>query len=534
MSSQPPSRARSEPSPSPARRRTGEAVLLALGATVFFAWLAVRPEFLGNLSDSAVYLTEADFLSPFRAAPHSIGAAMFGDFSFPPLFPLLLAVLGGGSDYPEVSYLAGALMMGAAVAAVYVWLRSVAVARFAALTLTVVFALLPATLLAAMGLQSEPLYVALVFAGLAGLNTDPARPGAQRLGAVLVGLSALARSAGISVIAALIAHALLGRRRCSALLIGIALSPLLAWQACKYLLGLDASYLGGVPHDSAAAMLAFVAEQLGRNPAAMWRGLVSVFDLSATRHAQIAVMAFTIVAAIGWAQRLRRLELDALYLLAYLGIVTLWPYPDHMPRFLQVVMPIYLFYMYLGAVTVARGMRRRRLRQVPAAAIVTAAILVMAPSAAAIIGQVHAARGSDAENFVRTPQWYMYNSPLRAAREMDLLRQLVDAMRGIDEHVPQGACVSSAVYAYIPLYGRRRAVSIPGRRASDADFDAALKRCPYVFMMAGSLWPPSDFPPMYPHARVKQRLEIIEVSLWDRAARRGRVLTLLGRVRSDD
>lgn len=516
---------------SPTGRLAAEAAVLALASAAFYAWLSARPEYIGNISDTAVYLTMADFLSPWRDAPHAIGPSMFYDYSYPPLFPFALALLGGGSEHPIASYLAASVMSGAAVGAVYAWLRTLEVVRVPAAALTIAFALLPATLLSAMGLQSEPLYAALVFAGLACWNLRASTGAAAPAGALLIGLSVLARTVGISAVAAVLVNVALdpGLRR-RLLLPALAIAPAAAWFLFRLAAGMHDSYADSVRHDTLAGTLGFLATQAASNPPAMWEGLLRGFDLLGTPHARALVAVFTALFAFTWLRRLRRLEPDAIYLLCYLAIILVWPFPNHMRRFFQVLMPVYLYYVYSGGSSLAAFLPTTGIRRAVTAGVLAFPVIAMAPSTIAMIGQVDAAEGTEAENFVRTPQWYMYDSPLRATTVMDRVSQVLEAMRGIDEHLPEDACVSSPIYAYIPLYGRRRAFAVPGSRVSDDAFEAQLSRCPYVFMMAGTVWPPSDFPSMYPHERIKDRLEVIEVSLWDRTASSGTVLTMLAKV----
>ncbi len=513
-------------------RCASEAALVAILSTLFFCWISVRSEYVGNLSDAAVYLSQSDYFSPFRPAPYDIGAAMFYEYSFPPLFPLVLALLGGGSEHPQLSYIATSIMMGAALGTVYLWMRSLPLAISAALTMTLAFGLLPASLLTAMGMQSEPLYVAMIFAGLACWNLRASIPRTAPLGAGLIGLSSLVRMVGVSAIAALlIAWFLDPGRRYKILIPLLALAPITAWLLLRMAAGMNESYVDFVRQDSVGATLSFVANQIARNPAAMWSGLVRGFDLLGLQHATAAVVLFTGVFCVGWGVRLRRCELDALYLLFYLGIILLWPFPNHMRRFLQIVLPIYLVYIYLGSITLASSFDSRFVRRTVSGAVLIAIIIVMAPSTGIMIGQVIAAKGTAAEDYVRAPQWYEYDTPTNAAKVMGRVRRVLDAMRGIDELLPPAICVSSAIYAYIPMYGHRRAVPLPGILVGDQAFFEALKECPYVFMMSGSVWPPSAFPSMYPHERIKERFDVIEVSLFDGTATRGAVLTMLGKVR---
>ena len=516
------------------RRYWFEAAPLCLLATGFFIWLSVRPGFIGNISDTAFYLTVADYFSPYWLAPQDLGASLFYDFSFPPLYPLLLAILGGGSEHPVQSYIATSCMMATALGAVYVWLRTERLSIAEAMGLTVVFALLPASVLATMAIQSEPLYVALTFAGLSLWGARERGPSMRLLAAICIGSSALARTVGVSAIGALLIHWIIDKDARKHLYIPVlAVGPYLSWTIVKYVNGMHSSYLDSVLGKTLTDTLVSVVNQITINLPAMWFGIVHSFDLAGSRYATVTAAVFLAFSAFGCALRLRRLKIDALYAAFYLMIIVVWPFPDHMRRFLQVLLPLFLFYSYFGVRNATRYLAPALPRFVGSAYIAILAV-VLAPSTVLIVQQIAQAEGTDAENFVRSPQWYRYDTPLRAAEMMDRVMQIMDGIRGIDEHLPSDACVSSAAYAYIPLYGRRRSRPIAGESTTDDQFFSQLRDCPYVFMMAATQWPDSEYPPMYPHARIKDQLEVVEVSLWDRTATTGTVLTMLGRVRFDE
>lgn len=516
------------------RRYLFEAAPLCLLAAGLYMWLSVRPGFVGNISDTAFYLTVADYFSPYWQAPPGLGASLFYDFSFPPLYPLLLAMLGGGSEHPAQSYIATSVMMASAVGAVYVWLRTERLSVAQAMGLTVVFAVLPASLLAVMVIQSEPLYVALTFAGLALWGMRERGTSMCVLAALCIGSSALARTVGLSAIGALLIHWFIDKDARKHMYVPVlAVGPYLGWALVKYVNGMQSSYVNSVLHGSLTDTVASVLNQIAVNLPAMWISIVHSFDLAGTHYATVTAAVFLALSAFGWALRLRSLKIDTLYAVLYLMIIVVWPFPDHMRRFLQVLFPLFLFYSYSGVRQMTKYIAPDSPRMVGNAFIAMLAI-VLAPSTLLIVQQVAQAEGTDSENFVRSPQWYRYNTPLRATETMNRVMQIMDGIRGIDEHLPSDACVSSAAYAYIPLYGRRRSRPIALESSTDAQLFSELRACPYVFMMAATAWPDSEYPAMYPHERIKDRLEVVEVSLWDRAATTGTVLTMLGRVRFDE
>jgi hypothetical protein len=293
--------------------------------------------------------------------------------------------------------------------------------------------------------------------------------------------------------------------------------------------GWSASYLDSVRQDSVTATLVYLAAQSGTNAAAAWQALVHSIDLHGAAHVHAIVGACLLPVLLGWLRRLRRLPLDSLYVAFYLALVLVWPYPDHLRRFLHVLLPLFAYYGYSGLSWLTSRLSAA-LRQ---GIIATAAILVllaMAPSTSLMIGAIASAGEGAQADLARTPQWHLYASAARASADMERVHDIMEAMRGIDLHVPAGACVSSAVHAYVPLYGRRLGRPLAGASATDAKLFAGLAHCPYVFMVAVTQWPATDFPPMYPYERIRDRMEILEVSLWDRRASRGAVLTMLAKV----
>ena len=127
-----------------------------------------------------------------------------------------------------------------------------------------------------------------------------------------------------------------------------ALAPPLLWQLFKYLLELKQGYVGSVVLDSLAATIDFMKAQMRVNIIALGDALVRSFDLYGRRHVQFSTMVLGGLFVLGWGARLRRLEFDALYVLFYLALIIVWPYPNHMRRFLFVVFPLFLYYGYVA------------------------------------------------------------------------------------------------------------------------------------------------------------------------------------------
>jgi hypothetical protein len=84
-------------------------LLLGLAAFTLLLFVGSKPELLGMNSDGVVYLLRADVMRGHSATTAAFKDQLWNAYSFPPLFPLLLALVGGGSTSPRIDYLAGAV-----------------------------------------------------------------------------------------------------------------------------------------------------------------------------------------------------------------------------------------------------------------------------------------------------------------------------------------------------------------------------------------------------------------------------------------
>ncbi|MBV8063534.1 MAG: hypothetical protein JOY51_08060, partial [Nevskia sp.] len=93
--------------------------------------------------DSAMYVLMARQLSPFHTASTVLTEAV-RSAAYPPLFPLLIGLCGGGM---LAGHLLAVACLLAALPVLFLWLRSEGLAAGSGLWLTAVFALMPGTYL---------------------------------------------------------------------------------------------------------------------------------------------------------------------------------------------------------------------------------------------------------------------------------------------------------------------------------------------------------------------------------------------------
>lgn len=501
-------------------------LLLGAGGCALFAWVGVRPEFNGLLSDSYVYLAAAEAL---RDDP-SLLAHIFANYPFPPLFPLALAAVGGGSAAPERSYWVGAVALAAVLLLFSRWLRSEGVPQSGALLAAVTFALLPATLQTAMGVLSEPLFMVCVFGAMLALPSPSEsardRAGRLRLAALCVAAASLTRSVGIAAIVAFVLC--WGRQRGwratrGALL--VAALPFALWTALKA--------LTGAKDYSAAALVARAPLRVLAANLEAWRAFtVQAVDSLARPHSAIALSALGVIAALVWLQRLLRGRFDAYYLAAYLAIVAVWPFPHHAGRFLFAVLPIVLGYAVLGAGTllahlnIGEGLRRRGSLLVPGAL-----LLLALPSTGTLLSALWRQEDPALAVAMRAPSWSR-STPEAALKRERFGQRLVAFQRAALAQLPQDACVASVIPQQVLVYGARRGVDLTQIAARGQTLEEALAACPYVLMIAARPYPPiAGIGSLFPLDALGGRMEVIAMLRERPDAPDSALLALLVRIR---
>ncbi len=482
-----------------AASRLERLAVLALFGLLFtlFAWVGVRHEFNGLLSDSYVYLAAAQALG----RDDTLLAHIVASYPFPPLFPLVLGAVGGGSAAPERSYLCGAALLAGVAVLFLRWLRAEGVPFAAAAAAALAFACLPLSLQIAMGILSEPLYLLCVLGATLALT---ARGNAWWTAALLVAAASLTRSVGVAAIAAFVAHWVLNRgwRHARAAPLVAAL-PFACWTLARKLGGWS---------DYAVDMS---TEQLSRRLLEAnldaWRAYaVKGVDLMLRDHTAVVLGVLGAAAALVWLARRARGRFDALYVAAYLAIMAIWPYPHHAARFLFALIPFALAYAVLGGgslcarLRVGPGLRRAVPMLVP-----LALLLLALPSTTTVLSALWRHRGEPLATAMRAPSWYQ-STPSAALKSERFARRLVDFQRAALAQLPADACVASVIPQQVLVYGPRRGVDLTQVRARGRTLDETFAECPYVLMIAARPYPPvGGIGSLFPFDEIRERMQVI-------------------------
>lgn len=353
------------PSRRPSRLRA-PAIALALAVAVapLFVHFAAQRGIASIGDDSVAYLVLARFFAG-EAGPH-IAPWVAYSTSFPPLFPLALAAVGGGTNLLAAHLLVAAFSV-AAVVAFQRYARLRLGSEAAALLVTLVFLLAPSAWVSAKGILSEPMYllVSLVALHVHARFLEPRRevPAAAWLGfGVLLAAALLTRAAGIALVAAFVAHASWRAVRGPAprtwrpilALLPVALFAF-AWIVVRPTPGAD-SY-----HETAGALIhAWLADPgllLRLAPRFFFGGWVSSFTADPDAPlAFAAVFGVLGLAGLGGAVRAARAHrLDGCYVIATAALVFLWVFrEENARRLLYPILPLLLLHATELALAAAR------------------------------------------------------------------------------------------------------------------------------------------------------------------------------------
>jgi hypothetical protein len=493
-------------------------VFISLAACLYY--LDWNAKSAGFLSDDAVYLLMSDGFSPFRSDDSELIQYVFRQSLFPPLYPLLLAVLGAGSDSLLWAHVVTTTTLVSALAVFGLWVFLETRDRFAAIGLMVLFALLPGTLILSLDLLSEFPYLllSLLALWLATRETETRR--GYLWIAVFVGLAATTRSAGLSLILAMAIWLIPQRvpKRTKWLSLFVAICPGLLWSVYKSVfIGSRGGYnqfwgwLLSQFRDN--PLSEFVPQFLRAQGGGLWHGLIAILDLRAGVITQVALSTLLMAALPTWIQRLKSWRLDAWYFLVGGAMLFLYPFPDFFSRLLLPWLPILLLYAYLGVRSVADSWASVLGKPVLAYAALAAFFLTLLPSLGFLVYRLNEPIDSKLANWKHTRYWFRNDSMEKILSDVQFRQNLIQASQDIGQFVPMGKCVYGVHTAIAMLYGRRIFEQPAPPSASPSSFEERSQACEFFFLAAAPGVIGADpAPAFYPNDRLSvDKVEIVHV-----------------------
>jgi len=443
-------------------------MVLAALASCTAAWLGWRftaGAGLASFADDGVsYMIMAQAYSPYQDAAAAVARAFHFE-SYPPLFPLALALLGGAHDFAR-AHLVVVMFFAAGVFASYLFARARRLGAGLALAIAIAVALAPGAWLGMLRIISENLYVALLLLALYVYEQNRAtgRMGYMVVFAVLLAATAMTRSVGIALTGAYVAmvsvNAVSARRlpgwRWIAPLFFTA-AVLAGWYLLRPVYGAD-QYVADVerilPRMAEEGVAGYFASNVGSIIEGWYTVTIGYWTAYFSPMFLLATL-FGLLALHGMVRDLRANRLAGWYVITYLVILLLWPHPGQMIRFVGALLPVLLV---LALESAAELVRRFLPARGAIAASVSAALLLVTviPSTA-----FYLTRAGQASPLTGIAEYYYYPDLSEAKAVASTHHELFGDMQRIAMTTPPDAVIMWYTPNYISLLTNRHAVAAP-------------------------------------------------------------------------
>jgi len=477
------------------------AIAFLIISVAYIAWS--WSDQLGDLGgDNATYLLTAHYLSPWT--PHSAVAEHFAKVSqYPPVYPLVLALFGGANNLLGAHLITTAFLIGSMVV-LWLWLRALGQSVSVAVGLPVVFALLPGTYMQALSILSENVYLFFVLVSLMCATAYERHGDLRWLWAAVVSVAAaaLTRTVGLAMLVALLTYLAVRRPPKWTWLASAALLPIALWQLLR---PSNFGYVDSLMEKYGSDPLGYLIQHLVLQSKSLWWGWLANFSSSEVGAIVLAAVAALAIGGTVW--RIRQGALDGIYVVSYLVIILLWPFPAEAKRFVYVIVPILLVH---GLLVLERVPLRLPVVKPLALKLLVALpiCILLLPDLALTAKRFFTPLPDVAEDFRRSILWFG-GAPNQATQKLLLERALVDAHRAAGRMVPEGGCVFSIKPSILGLYGQRVSYIPPREEWTDQVMEQYLaeKGCQHVLML--SLVSPSFRSSYYPLERLQRRMTMV-------------------------
>ena len=363
------------------------AVLLAvlLASHGALAW-QVRARGIFTLGDDAAYVLLSRSLRAFSYRElQFVGEPVAA--RFPPGFPSLLALCSTlFGERLDVFAAVGILFSASGIWALFDvvrrrWSTNVALVSAALVAVNpalLEYAAIPVSEMVFTSLTLWTLWAAdrVDTASRRGTAEPPRGKGRGAAAIVLAILSALTRSAGVTLPLALVAHWAWRRRWRTAVAMALAAAVFvgswLAWTSLAPRREVRMSYIDDAvkPVDKSPSLTYVLAKRVAYSvPTYLTQVSLTVVPVPVTRATILDnigwVLLLGMCALVGWFSAWKRWNAAAIYLVAYCGLLAVWPYL--LDRFLVPALPLVLTFVIVGMATI--GQRLGRWPEVPVAAL---------------------------------------------------------------------------------------------------------------------------------------------------------------------
>lgn len=491
-----------------------QSLLLGVGflsLTVLYYALGWSHELSGAGGDNAGYLLAAQYFSPYQpASPILIEYSK--QIIYPPLFPWMLALAGGGES-TLVAHLVVMTFLLLAVLVLYFWLRHESLSVWQSAAISLIFALMPTTYLLSLDIWTEDPYTFFSLLAILGvcLATRKDLPKWLWLAAFAVACATLIRTAALSILLAFWFFLAVRRPKNYLYLMAVSALPFVLWTiiSASTQVGLSGYTHSWLKVYLTTPLLTILSHQLHTGSLALYYAWqFGWLGGSQPPVLVFVVTAFGAICLAGWLYRLRYLKFDAIYVAIYLAMVFAWPNPEPL-RYFYVVTPVLLAQGFLLVVGLSQsGLRMGNPAMVQA---VLAAILMLTLMPSFVINSRYFLQEVPPEISAgkHIAEWFDDNRKI-AVFSAYFHARLISHLKEINALIPENECVYAIKPTLVTFYARRSSYGPPKIDVSDQEFWRGMEKCRYAYFLPFES-PSYGGESFYPLSRLGQRAKIISM-----------------------
>lgn len=482
-------------------RRSAIVLIFSFISAIYliWSWSSILGEFGG---DNANYLLMARYFSPYSA--ESSIASYFASSSFyPPLFPFLLGITGGGESL-LVAHLVTTFILLIAFVVFYWWLRNERIHPSTAIASLIILAIIPGIYIQTLSIHSENLYllcslIACVFAGYAKKEKT-----INWMGLAILAIAAayFTRTAALALIVAWLVWLWANRLPHRFLFSALAICPILIWSLYgphptnSYLQQLIGGYHS---HNE-------ILGQIATQSLYLLQGWVMNFGTDISAYAVATI--FLVFGLIAAAWRIWLRHLDGLYIAFYLAMTVIWPFSSEAQRLSIIMLPVLLgqTIWMLNQWQLSGGHMR------PWAWGMLAGIALTALPKLAINSQSYFSPLPDGVSTAyRHAEWWYLPTRKLATENITAMAAMESGIRNVRNSVPENECIYAIKPSIVAYLSDRLVKAPPAETTPPLEFERqiAAEGCRYFLMM--SFTSPSYSTPIYPYPRISDELQVLEL-----------------------
>ncbi|MBS1270312.1 MAG: hypothetical protein MAG794_01267 [Gammaproteobacteria bacterium] len=492
----------------PGNRLPALVILLLIVLLPGYAW---HTDTSGFLTDDGMYLMLADFFSPYREGNVLVEHFIASRSRFPPAFPVLIGLLGGGSRSMPVAHLVTAACFVLSSLAFFVWARTTLHAAHLAAASLLSYVLLPESLFFVLEIRSEFLYLALVFTAFVLLHraseSEQRRREVLLAAAFVISLCILTRTIGVALFGAFVLYLYGNRINNKSLYISVVACLPIAWLAIKEISGYSGNYTEDLyRYLEPQGIARLLTNDIPRNALLMLQAWPKQLAITPGSPWIVQTLSFALLAlgVVGAIERTARKCVDAHYLIVYLLLVIVWPHPFHIPRLIYPLIPLMLVYGFIGA-RIVLSVASKRLTSWAHIVIVFAILVLIYPKALSIIERyVAPLPGHIPEDFRHTRTWLNTADIDGAQRNVETKKTVIELLKRTQNHMRMHECMYAVHPVSAILYADRLAIMVPPDPSMEN-----LTSCEYLFVMNLV----GEFKAKYPLESVdRKRLTLVDIA----------------------